>query len=33
VLFPCLMLTIVFIYFMGGLIFYQRARRKRGRDV
>jgi len=25
VLFPCLMLTIVFIYFMGGLIFYHAA--------
>src|SRR5882724_2878987 len=23
ILFPCLMLTIIFIYFMGGLIFYQ----------
>ena len=22
ILFPCLMLTIIFIYFMGGLIFY-----------
>jgi diguanylate cyclase (GGDEF)-like protein len=23
ILFPCLMLTIIFVYFMGGLIFYQ----------
>ncbi len=23
ILFPCLMLTVIFIYFMGGLIFYQ----------
>src|SRR5450631_584605 len=23
ILFPCMMLTIIFIYFMGGLIFYQ----------